>query len=66
MKITIENFNGDVYVATSQAEDIESVTHLIKGLLVQAGFHPSTVDDQFNCEDPWFDHDQNTVAVSDQ
>ena len=66
MKITIENFNGDVYVATSQAEDIDAVSQMIKGLLVQAGFHPTTVDDQFNTPDSWFDHDQNTVAVSDQ
>ena len=68
MKITVKHGVGDnEFVATSNDEDIESVVEMFKGLLVQAGFHPRTVDQHVVTSNQWFDDehkDQDQVAVS--
>ena len=68
MRITIKQiFSGNEFVATSNDEDIESVVEVFKGLLVQAGYHPRTVDEHVVTSNQWFDdeqEDQDQVAVS--
>ena len=48
MKITLEPYSGGTYTAHSDAEEITQVATMIKGLLVQCGYHPETVDNLFN------------------
>ena len=68
MRITIKQiFSDNEFVATSNAEDIESIVEMFKGLLVQAGFHPRTVDEHVVTSNQWFNdeqEDQDQVAVS--
>lgn len=50
MKITIEpssNSKG-TFSAETDAEHIDDVAQLFKGLLVAAGYHPTNVDELFN------------------
>ena len=55
MKITIEPYSGGVFTARNDAEHISEVIDLFKGLLVQSGYHPKTVDEYFsNEENCWF------------
>ena len=55
MKITIEPYSGGCFTADNDAEHISKVVTMFKGLLVQAGYHPQTVDDQFTEEiETWF------------
>lgn len=55
MKITIEPYSGGTYSAQEDAEQIEVVINMFKGLLVQMGYHPKTVDEHLITEEPWFD-----------
>ena len=50
MKITIEpNSNSKgIFSAETDAEHIDDVAQLFKGLLVSAGYHPTNVDKLFN------------------
>lgn len=55
MKITIEPYSGGVFTASNDAEHISEVIDLFKGLLVQSGYHPKTVDEYFSSEENcWF------------
>ena len=54
MKITLEPYSGGVYTAQNDAEHIEEIVTMFRGLLVNAGYHPSTVDEYFPIEDEWF------------
>ncbi|MDC3298542.1 hypothetical protein OAU81_00560 [bacterium] len=60
MKITIEPCSGGVYTAQDNAEHIDKVINMFKGLLVNMGYHPETVD---NClvteEGNWFDSQED-------
>tara|TARA_B100001093_G_C26645726_1_gene935209 strand:- start:644 stop:847 length:204 start_codon:yes stop_codon:yes gene_type:complete len=65
MRITLKKvFDEHEYSATCNGEDIESVVESLKGLLVQAGYHPRTVDEYLVTSNQWFDDDQEQVAVS--
>ena len=55
MKIIIEPYSGGTYTAENDAEHISKVVNMFKGLLVQVGYHPQTVDNLFNEDtDTWF------------
>lgn len=62
MKITLEPYSGGTYTAQTDAEHINEVVGMFRGLLVQVGYHPQTVDDLFTEEmERWFP-DQDTDA----
>lgn len=48
MKITLEPYSGGVYTSHTDAEHIDEIVDMFKGLLVSAGYHPCTVDSIFN------------------
>lgn len=48
MKITIEPNSGGSFSAETDAEHIDDVAQLFKGLLVSVGYHPANVDDLFD------------------
>ena len=55
MKITIEPSNSrGVYTAETDAESIDEVIEMLKGLLVACGYHPETVDINIPNESQWF------------
>ena len=54
MKITLEPYSGGTYTAQNDAEHIEEVIDMFKGLLVNMGYHPETVDKYFLTEQNWF------------
>lgn len=59
MRITLQPYSGGEFTAQDDAEHIDRVIDMFKGLLVQTGYHPNTVDDSFNTEQRWFpDEDQ--------
>lgn len=65
MRITLKKiFDDQEYSATCNEECIESVVDTLKGLLVQAGYHPRTVDEYLVTSNQWFEDDQEQVAVS--
>lgn len=59
MKITLEPCSGGIYTAQNDAEHIEEIVNMLKGLMVQMGYHPKTVDEYFITEDTWF----NTTTI---
>lgn len=60
MKITFEPYSGGTFTASSDAEHISEVCELFKGLLVQSGYHPTTVDDYIDTECKWFPETADT------
>ena len=55
MRITIEPYSGGTFTAENDAEHISKVVTMFKGLLVQSGYHPHTVDDLFTEDlETWF------------
>jgi hypothetical protein len=55
MKITIEPYSGGTYTAQTDAEHINDVMDMFRGLLVQTGYHPQTVDELFSEDmERWF------------
>jgi hypothetical protein len=68
MKITFEPYSGGTYTAESQAEHINEVALMFKGLLVQVGYHPENVDDLFSEDlERWFlEKDAENSRNSDQ
>ena len=60
MKITIEPYSGGVYTAQDDAEHIDKAINMFKGLLVNMGYHPNTVDNCFITEEgSWFDSQED-------
>ena len=59
MKITLEPYSGGVYTAQNDAEHIEEVIDMFKGLLVNMGYHPETVDEYFLTEQNWFNKQED-------
>lgn len=65
MKITITIHDKTYSVESNEGYDhgnIDEIAEQFKGLLVNAGFHPSNVDELFNTEYRWFtqeERDQN-------
>ena len=64
MKLSL-TLHGKVYSVESenenQLEDCEQVSEVVeqfKGLLVNAGYHPSNVDELFNTEYQWFSQEE--------
>lgn len=54
MKITFEPYSGGTFTAETDAEHIGEVCEIIKGLLVQVGYHPTNVDDYIQIDNQWF------------
>jgi hypothetical protein len=54
MKITIEPYSGGTFTAQTDAEHIGQICEIIKGLLVQVGYHPHNVDEYIQTGDQWF------------
>jgi len=54
MKITFEPYSGGTFTAETDAEHIGEVCEIIKGLLVQVGYHPTNVDDYIQIDSQWF------------
>ena len=62
MKITIEPYSGGTFTGATDAECIEDVVGLFKGLLVAAGYHPRTADDIFDTQEKWYtDEERNLI-----
>ena len=65
MKITLEPYSGGEYTAQKDAEHISEVIRAFKGLLVQVGYHPKTVEEYFIDEESWFpEHDDEQIQES--
>lgn len=61
MKITIEPSNSHgVYTAETDAESIDHVIEMFRGLLVACGYHPETVDKNLPSESQWFPEEANS------
>ena len=60
MKITLEPYSGGIYTASVDAEHVSEVVNMFKGLLVQVGYHPKTVDEYFHDEESWFSEVTNS------
>lgn len=61
MKITLET-QGNTYAASfPEGSTAEEVCYVLKGLLVQAQFHPQTVDEIFDhtMVQSWFPDDEH-------
>lgn len=55
MKITLEPYSGGTYTAQNEAEHINEIAKMFKGLLVQVGYHPNSVDNLFSEDlERWF------------
>ena len=67
MKITIELNSGDIYTAQNEVEQIHDIARMVKGLLVQVGYHPESVDQLFGEDvENWFvDSDSSCCKNSD-
>lgn len=61
MKITIEPYSGGTFTGATDAEHIEEVVGLFKGLLVAAGYHPRTADDIFDTEEKWYTQEERNL-----
>ena len=59
MKITLKPYSGGEYSAEKEAEHISEVVNMFKGLLVQVGYHPQTVEEYFVDEEPWFPEEES-------
>lgn len=65
MRVTIEPTSGGKYTAEFDAECISEVMQHIKGLLVNMGYHPRTVEDYIFTDDSWFAdsvHDEHDMS----
>ena len=51
----MESENGD---QLGDCEQVSEVVEQFKGLLVNAGYHPSNVDELFNTEYQWFTQEE--------
>jgi hypothetical protein len=64
MKITIQSYGNEYSVQTKHdGISLAEMMDCFRGLLVQAGFHPESVDEQFtDCDiDAWFTQDNNQL-----
>ena len=52
---SVESENGD---QLGDCEQVSEVVEQFKGLLVNAGYHPSNVDELFNTEYQWFTQEE--------
>ena len=61
MKLSLTLHEKTYSIASDEAFDGTNLNELVeqfKGLLVNAGFHPSNVDDMFNTEYQWFTEEE--------
>ena len=62
MKLSL-TLHGKTYSVESDdafdGTDVYELAEQFKGLLVNAGFHPSNVDDIFNLDYQWFSDEEN-------
>ena len=62
MKLSLA-LHGKTYSVESEesfdGSDVYELAEQFKGLLVNAGFHPSNVDDIFNLDYQWFTDEEN-------
>ena len=61
MKITIEPYSGGKWSGETDAECIEEVVGVFKGLLVACGYHPRTADDVFDIEQKWYTQEERNL-----
>lgn len=66
MKITLEPYSGGTYTASNEAEHISEVVTMFKGLLVQVGYHPETVDKCFLDVDEWFPEKDTKASTNEE
>lgn len=53
MKLILEH-NDNIYTSSTGDTTLDELVSTFKGLLVSAGFHPSSVDQYFPEEESWF------------
>ena len=62
MKLSLTLHNKTYSVESNKGYDgldVYDLAEQFKGLLVNAGFHPSNVDSIFNLENQWFANEEN-------
>ena len=63
MKLSL-TLHGKTYSVESDdqfdGQEVSELVEQFKGLLVNAGYHPESVDQHFNTEYQWFDTDLGT------
>ena len=64
MKLSL-TLHGKTYSVESDdqfdGQEVSELVEQFKGLLVNAGYHPSNVDELFNTEYQWFDNEEPTL-----
>ena len=64
MKLSIV-LHGKTYSVESDdqfdGQEVSELVEQFKGLLVNAGYHPESVDQYFNTEYQWFDNEDSTL-----
>ena len=67
MKITMEPYSGGTFTAQTDAEHVNEVVNMFRGLLVQVGYHPETVDNLFSEDlEKWFKESEAESKFSEQ
>ena len=67
MKITMEPYSGGTFTAQTDAEHVNEVVNMFRGLLVQVGYHPETVDNLFSEDlEKWFRESEVESKFSEQ
>ncbi len=67
MKITMEPYSGGTFSAQTDAEHVNEVVNMFRGLLVQVGYHPETVDNLFSEDlEKWFKESETESKFSEQ
>ena len=66
MKLSLTLHEKTYSVESDESFDGTNLNELVeqfKGLLVNAGFHPSNVDDMFNTEYQWFTEEERGMTI---
>ena len=70
MKLSL-TLHGKIYSVESEdqlfdGQEVSELVEQFKGLLVNAGYHPSNVDELFNTEYQWFEEESEEVKSINQ
>ena len=64
MKLSL-TLHGKIYSVESEdqfdGQEVSELVEQFKGLLVNAGYHPSNVDELFNTEYQWFNNEDSDL-----
>jgi Tat protein secretion system quality control protein TatD with DNase activity len=67
MKLSL-TLHGKVYSVESDEQfdgtEVSELAEQFKGLLVNAGYHPSNVDELFNTEYQWFEESEEEKSIN--